>query len=307
MSRFSQNESLVLVNLPKAGLGNKLFVWARGLVFAYLNELSLLISPWEQLTARSFLRGSNRFYLGHLRSTPLSQFLFYKATLRFYEYQREPDLEKIIPYSDSIPTAYIFDQIPHWFDPFQGIKQHRDYVRNELLSIIRTRYSNEINTLKAPLISIHVRRGDFRELATGEDFARVGGVRTPLQYFSKLIQQIQTICGQSIPITIFSDGTEQELEELLVLPSVQLSISRVAIVDLILMSKSKLIISSAGSTFSQWAGFLSSAAVIHHPDHFHTSSRSTEINELYFEGIIPSEINKYPPQLLNMLTSLVET
>ena len=34
--------------LPKAGLGNKLFVWAKALALSRLNELPLVVSGWTQ-------------------------------------------------------------------------------------------------------------------------------------------------------------------------------------------------------------------------------------------------------------------
>ncbi len=47
------------------------------------------------------------------------------------------------------------------------------------------------------------------------------------------------------------------------------------------MSKAEYIITSAGSTFSEWAGFLSNAVIILHPDHIHTKIRR---EENLFEG-----------------------
>jgi hypothetical protein len=57
---------------------------------------------------------------------------------------------------------------------------------------------------------------------------------------------------------------------------------------LILLSRSKIIITSAGSTFSYWAGFLSDSPIIMHPDHIHHSIRLSHESG-YYEGPFDSE------------------
>ncbi len=52
---------------------------------------------------------------------------------------------------------------------------------------------------------------------------------------------------------------------------------------MLVMSKAEYIITSAGSTFSEWAGFLWNAVLILHPDHIHTKIR---MEEDLFEGAI---------------------
>jgi hypothetical protein len=56
------------------------------------------------------------------------------------------------------------------------------------------------------------------------------------------------------------------------------------IADLILLSKSRVIVTSATSTFSYWAGFLSEAALIMHPAHIHGSVRPSGCMDKYYEG-----------------------
>lgn len=205
----------------------------------------------------------------------------------------------------SIPHAFIFSQIPHWRDPFNGLKEHQNTIRDALWSLIRLKYIEQIRRQVPPVISIHIRRGDFRELSANEDFTKVGSVRTPLHYFRTIIHQFHEICSPIIPITIFTDGTEQELSELLALPNVKISPRQPAIVDLMLMARSKVIVSSAGSTFSQWAGFLSEAAFIHHPDHFHTPNRSNHLNAKYYEGTLTGTPQQRNALLMETLTHII--
>jgi hypothetical protein len=62
------------------------------------------------------------------------------------------------------------------------------------------------------------------------------------------------------------------------------------IVDLLLMSKSKVIVTSAGSTFSYWAGFLSDAVIIMHPDHIYSPIRPSTVDEILYEGALITEM-----------------
>jgi hypothetical protein len=135
-----------------------------------------------------------------------------------------------------------------------------------------------------PIIGVHVRMGDFRVLKEGENFAQVGSVRTPLDYFITIINKIRNIHGSILPVTIFTDGFISEIAPLLKLENTITADKNSDIVDLLLLSKSKVIISSAGSTFSYWAAFLSNAPVIMHPDHIHESIRPPYMNSQYYEG-----------------------
>jgi hypothetical protein len=53
---------------------------------------------------------------------------------------------------------------------------------------------------------------------------------------------------------------------------------------MMLLSKSNCIVISTGSTFSYWAGFLSDAPMIMHPEHIHSRIRFLESGEKPFEG-----------------------
>ena len=56
------------------------------------------------------------------------------------------------------------------------------------------------------------------------------------------------------------------------------------IVDMVLLSRSEIIVTAKGSTFSYWAGFLSDVPVILHPDHIHNYNRLPSENPELYEG-----------------------
>jgi hypothetical protein len=193
----------------------------------------------------------------------------------------------------------VFKDIPSWRDHFGDIRNHRDFIRCRLLVMLRDQYRRELDALQAPVVGVHVRRGDFRSLRLDEDFAHVGGVRTADQYFADLIEQIRHVSGWNLPVTVFSDGTDDEIAFLTRMPGVRRSPATSDIVDLLLMARSRIIITSAGSTFGEWAAFLSEAAVLRHPAHIHAPIRPPQYTELYYEGPAPAKPRDWSGLLLS--------
>lgn len=298
----------IIANLPRAGLGNKLLVWARASVFAYINGLPLLVSPWQQMSIGPLVRreSQRRFYVDELRSQGILKQASRIFALRRLQVIEEPIIEVVTASSQQQNRAFVFNQVPHWSDYFAGIREYRDYVSGELLKLVPDRQLERVNALPKPVISVHVRMSDFRPLRDGEDFARVGAVRTPVGYFTQLIGELRSLAGSELPVTIFSDGHEEELHELLRLNRAQLAAKNPAIVDILSMARSKIIILSAGSTFGMWGAFMSDAAIIHHPQHYHAPVRSSRTESFPFEGPLPQNLLASPIALADHLRNMGE-
>lgn len=282
--------------LPRAGLGNMLLVWARARVFAHLNDMPLADPDWFQVRPRSWIRREKaRHYIAQFIKRREVNFAARAiGRLTFNAIFDAP----LIPLA-RVParTRYVFNTIPHWSDYFAGIRDSRDFIRAELFRIVNPRLLTRALSAKPPVLSLHIRKGDFRELRPGEDFTRLGHVSTPLAYFVNLVQALRQCATCNIPVTVFSDGDTLQLRELLELPAITLQPVGAAIHDLLLMSRSEVIVTSAGSTFSYWAGFLSDAAVVRHPDHFHFMIRPEDTNNRFFEGPVRGSADEWPKPL----------
>jgi hypothetical protein len=289
----SDRSALVYADLPKAGLGNMLFVWARALVFSHLNNLPYYTSSWTHLRIGPILRRERhtRLYWGYFNSRKVLR-PWQRLKLIGLSRIEEPPLEDLPQISDN--AVYEFHTIPHWRDYFAGLKPHRLIIREHLMAMISEKTRRRLTGHPKPCIAMHIRMGDFRNLAEGEDFAKVGLVRTPLDYFSHFTLSIRQIAGQELPVTLFSNGSDDELAPLLAIPGVQRAGRNSDIIDLLLMANSQLIICSAGSTFSYWAGFLADAPVLLHPDHIHEPLRPDSVNERYFEGGVREPSDQWP-------------
>jgi hypothetical protein len=296
--------SICCARLPRAGLGNKLFVWARAAVFAEINHLPLFVSGFNKIRVGPILRREmGRFYLGQFQNLNTATRIDLLRAKLAYDVIREPSITSI---DNSENRLFVFDRIPHWKDYFADLRDHRDFIRGELRRIVAPEILDDVGESAAPLVSIHVRHGDFRGLESGEDFSRVGLVRTPMEYFIKAIRDIREMSGKELPITVFSDGRDEDLGGLLNLPNVKRHPPGPAIADLLLMSRSRVLLPSAGSTFGYWAGFLSDAAILLHPEHIHASIRPSNVNKQFFEGPMPKSQGDYPGLLRFNLGAITE-
>lgn len=274
--------------LPYAGLGNKLFAWASGLVFSNVNHCTHITLGMTRLHPGHILRGETswRFYFGYFKNESLLPLgLITLLRKKYFLNQKDASHQALKS------GAYIFSEIPHWSNEFVGLREHRDLIRASFMAHLTHKIEKKIASHSIPLIAVHIRMGDFRELKEHEDFDKVGGVRTPLSYFIQVINQLRDFLGQKTPITVFSDGKDVDLAPILSMPGVCRVQSDYDIVHLALMSKSKIIVMSAGSTFSHWAGFLSDGVLIKHYQHLNSSIRPNEINQVSYEGGLPPNIS----------------
>lgn len=243
----------VYVQLPKTGLGNKLLVWAKGMVFAKLNNLPLIISSWWGFQWGAIIRRENksRLYMGYFKESALPKRYFIKANLLFYKIIREPKVE-VIREKENKNTIYHFNKVITNEDLYGELRSHRELISKELFSMLTPNMRNQLDKYINPEIGIHVRRGDFK----------IGNQTTPLAFFVQAINLIRQTRKETLPVTIFTDASPGEISELLALPNVMISETKPDILDILLLSKSKIMILSKSSTFGYWAAFLSDALVI---------------------------------------------
>jgi hypothetical protein len=142
--------------------------------------------------------------------------------------------------------------------------------------------------------------GDFRKLLAGENFSQVGAVRTPEDYFIDIIKEIRNIKAADLPVSVFTDGYKEEFEKLFSMDNIKMVEGNPDIVDLILLSRSRVIVASANSTFSYWAAFLSDVPAILHPDHIHEPIRSRQGVVELFEG----PMNRTDIRLVNAIKNI---
>ena len=297
---------LCYAKLPRTGLGNMLLVWARAAVFAELNQMPLLTSGFAALRLGPFLRfeREKRIYVTDFLPPSPVQFSRAELLLRLGRVVREAPIERI-PVSEMHPfSLYLYHAPPDFFLSFA---EHRDFVRERLLAMLTPERRRELSQAEAPVIGVHVRRGDFGKISPDHDLARSLGP-TPLSHFIRIIRLVREFVQKDLEVTVFSDGHDDELRALLDMPNVRRAKSRSAIVDLILLSRSQIVIPSAWSTFSLWSGFLSDAPLLLHPmEHEHLRAiRPAGLSARFYEGCVPERVVDFPALLQRNLRCLKE-
>lgn len=292
--------------LPRTGLGNMLLVWARAAVFAELNRIPLVTSGFAALRIGPFLRfeREKRVYVRDF--LPPSASAYGRALLwaRLGRAIREAPIARV-PDAELRPlSVYVYEALPDFFLSFAD---HRELVRARLLELLTSERRRELQSAEPPVIGVHVRRGDFGRAAEGHDLSSSLGP-TPLSHFIRIIRLIREFVQKDLEVTVFSDGHDSELAPLLAMPNVRRAPRSAAIVDLLLLSRSKVVIPSAWSTFSLWSGFLADAPLLLHPmKHEHLRAiRPAKANARYYEGVVPERMEDLPPLLRENLMRLRE-
>jgi hypothetical protein len=262
--------SLLVVILPQAGIGNKLSVWSRALVIAEKYNIKMYVFGWMNFRPIT--------WISNLSLKRLYAFDF--KQLNFNDYVKiflKLCISKIIfiPNCNFVPsdnTIYIYKKYDY---NFSDLVYHRKLIRDSLQSILSNRNKEQLERLSPSFIGVHIRRDDFVKI----------GYATPIKFFIDGIAQIRSLLNNHISITIYSDGEISDLNEILSMEGVSLSKAKADILDLIEFSKSKILITSIGSSFSYWASFLSDGLVINSDTEWRkylkTTSMDSQTDEWY--------------------------
>jgi hypothetical protein len=271
-------------------LGNQLFPLMKAVIFSKLNNLPIIIVGYNRLSIGPYLRRerSKRNYSGYFKFERNSiRHCYDRLKVFFLLKTKKCSYEVAIrTYSSELSNGrvFVFSEIPKFTDYFKDLKEHRNLVIDVFFEIVTDEVKLQITSLQNPTVSVHARLGDFKRLKPGDDFSKMGVVRTPQDYFIALIKKVREINGSLVSVSVFTDGSKAELRDILSVECVALVNYKNDLLDLIALSKSRVIITSAGSTFSFWAGFLSDAAIIIHPDHIYECIRGLDAGNQLYEG-----------------------
>lgn len=282
--------SIVVCKLPKAGLGNQLFPIMHAYLFAKLNGLPVVVTGYHQIKIGAYLRSekSKRKYRGYFifQKGVFGEYrdrLIIKRFRKKYTTVYEPRVAKLS--RDELDNCvFVFEKMTHYTDYFINLKNYRSEVIEILNSILQPKLVAQIQHGISPIIGVHIRMGDFRKLNKDEIY-NGGHVRMPETFYVDTINSIRRLNGKNLEVSVFTDGYQYEFHELFKLKNIKLVEENPDIVDLFLLSKSRILIPAHGSTFSAWAAFLSESPVLHYFDNL-TSMRGESNSSKYYECIL---------------------
>lgn len=241
------------------GLGNLLFIWARAIVYADKFNLPVLSPNWRTFKIGTYLRleKDKRNYRNLFINDGIKGFKKYLVQLYSIQQIQNSKIKSFL----HIPEVIIFS----------GMKNQMTDIINDHVLVKKTLYSIlsedviKLIDLNNPIsIGVHIRFGDFQP--ENEDHLRLGktNTRIPMNWYITQINKLKQKFGNNIHFKIFSDGSIDELSQVLSIENVRLVQGGNALSDLISLSRSKLIISS-NSTFSLWASYLGRCHTIWFP------------------------------------------
>jgi Glycosyl transferase family 11 len=272
--------------LPKTGLGNRLFPWARSVVYSQIHGLPRLAPIWWNVQFGPMLRGEKdwRWYVGQFKSTSQEVAGLNRAfALATKKRLAEPKtLQSVVDSPDGIIEFSDFSLGGKYFSE---LNEYFPLVRTSLLESVTSRWKPTRSVDDEPMLGIHVRRGDFKAMASGVDTSNMNNVQTPVNWFRDCLILARLRLKKTIQAFVVSDGNDEELEGLLSLPKVSRVSRGSAIGDMLALSNANAILCSGESTFSLWAAYLGQMPCFfptgHGPDRYYFSNACGRVSSAF--------------------------
>jgi len=253
---------LGLLRLNGAGFGNCLFAYFHAVVLAEREGRRLIAPTWRSLPINRKLRGdgSIRRYHNMVRAHPdeihgPAKAAALTALLPF------ADIQGIAPGTPPHGSKRPLIVVRITGFTFEGLHPHRDRLRHRLLDIMKCPPTQPPRWGAERHIAVHVRLGDFDPAdQTLLDSGERGNLRLPIAWYGRVIERLRAL-RPDLPIRLYSDGRDAELEGLLATDGVTRARSSDDINDLVAMASASVLVGSH-STFSHWAAFLGNMTVI---------------------------------------------
>lgn len=288
-ARLSKKD-LYFTRIGGSGLGNIMFSYARAIVFAKKNNLEVIWPTWCNFTLGPIFRKEldKRFYndLFINKSNYIDSWkkIKYLNTKKILPEKYKYNLDKI---DNAIIEFYGFDGC------FEEIINDSKIVYEDIVRNLNPKNRIALSYDFSDSISLHIRLGDFnrateKELREGKHNSSI-----PIEWYINILHQIRKITGKNIKAYIFSDGTDEELENILRIENVERISFGTSIADIIALSRSKLFIAS-GSSFSMWARYLGRLNTICYKNQMKQKILTENDNafEVETDNVIPREVHK---------------
>jgi hypothetical protein len=258
-----------------------MLVWARAFVCAKQNGFPMLAPQWFQLRLGALLRAEpvKRFYFSEF--TNKGYIGGWRRWLILRRARRIPETElQKLKHNESNAQVQVIE-FEGLDDYFKGLISHKQLILAELMRIANPKAGLRANRIEEPFIAVHIRRGD----QTRQQKIPLSKIvqYTPIEWFVAAIKALRTDPRwETQPIKVFSDGSRDELKEVLDLPDCELVTTKKAIGDILAMARSNLLLASGYSTFSMWASFLGEMHTLYAPSKMQQKLFGSRSNS--FEG-----------------------
>jgi hypothetical protein len=270
-------------DVGRTGLGNMLFPWARAEVFAHRHGVRMLAPRWVRPRIGPLLRGERdkRLYAGLFDNRCYVRGARRWAALLRGTVIDEADAAAFMERrgrgeAGSRGTAVVrFSGYEWWFEgigPHQRLVPHRALVCRRLREILSARVRRRLEASPASFaIAAHVRRGDRPPMEFMEPYpGAIDGIpqhhkTMPDRWLINCITGVREALGVEAPVTVFSDAMDEQLRPLLSLPRVERAAANPSIVDIFLLARARVLITTGTSSFSAWAAYIGGMPALWYP------------------------------------------
>ncbi len=249
---------LWFMRLGGNGLGNLLITWARCIASARRHGWQVIWPTWFSYKAKNWRLNPYdvRTYSDLFR--PTDAYVTWPG--KPWRLMRARATPESLVERDIKPGSVVqFRGMQGFFAPFVADHGH---VLSELLAMTRAVHFDGWRAAEPAPIAIHVRRGDFIGRAAPAT-VELHNSQLPLEWYIKALKAVREEVGQPLPVWLFSDGKNQELDALMRLPGVQRVSFGSSIADILAMARCRFLIAS-GSTFSMWGSYLGQLPTLWH-------------------------------------------
>lgn len=147
----------------------------------------------------------------------------------------------------------IFNSLDNYF---LDLNEEVSLVQEYFNLILKSETVKEVDVSRMKeMVAVHIRLGDY-----------LPEMRVNIDWYCGVIQNILLKCPNQM-FALFSDGSDEELEQLFSIPNVKRCFFGNAFADMWAISKSKFVIAS-DSTFSAWGAFLGQRPILFSKRHF---------------------------------------
>src|SRR6185436_16604132 len=111
-------------------------------------------------------------------------------------------------------------------------------------------------------IAVHVRRGDKAPISFGTALSGDAVETLADEWYVNAIRSVRSALGRDASARVFSDAKPGQIDAILKEPGVTRAEDNPSIVDILLLSRAKVLIGTGVSSFSAWASFLGAMPTI---------------------------------------------
>lgn len=236
--KFPAAYNLYYLRIGGSGLANCLFVYARSIALASYYNAKIIKPAWFNISIGTYIRNEadKRHYLGLFSG--IDEVSGLEKTIAFLRC-------KVVKEGDTFnQNDNIIIVVEGLKDYFKSIIPHHKVIKSYIEKHIVNKNLLVINSFDfTNCVAIHVRLGDY-----GKER------RVPLSWYKDIIEKYHKENPES-KMLLFSDGTDEELKDILALVFVKRVYFGSSISDIIAISKCNYLIGS-DSTFSAWGAYL---------------------------------------------------